>query len=109
MTHLTYDESVEARIKGLEAKIEQQNKQLQILASVSLLSKSSRLDTPINQFFKDADAFLDVFYPTNVPCHNSCTRRYRAAIEAAGNNLEKIQQARENVAACRAECGNILQ
>lgn len=108
MPDLTYDESVEARIKGLEAIIEQQNKKLQILASVSLLSKTLTSESPLNQFFKDANAFLDVFYPTNVPCHNNCTRRYRAAMDAAGDDPDKIRQARENVAACRADCGNML-
>ena len=96
-----YKKRASERLRSLEGMVETQDKQIKMLASLLYATSSSRFDGPLKRFFDDAGRYFDYFYETNVPCYKDCSERWKRS--------DKGEQAKENLADCKAQCAELLK
>jgi hypothetical protein len=98
---------LESRIVELEDRFRKQEKKIRLLGTLASMSHASPFDSPLQQFFDDADKFWTDVFEDNAACHNRCTAALAQDVSNCNGDEACIKAAYKRARACHAECGDL--
>lgn len=98
---------LENRIVELENQLRKQEKKIRLLGTIASMSHASPFDSPLQQFFDDADKFWTDIFEDKAACHNRCAATLAQDLSNCNGDKACIKAAYKRVLACHNECGDL--